>query len=113
MYPTINTEKLAVKIGFLQKRRTGYGKIPKTTLVDIQDWLREIHKIHCSVAPWRDCSNVMSKDAMYEGNVIDENDDWNVSLINSFYKDHYYCLEACINHSLQILKNRHGKETEK
>lgn len=107
MYPTTNTEKLAVKIGFLQKRRTGYGKIPKTTLVDIQDWLRDTHRIHCSVAPWED--KELSEDELYEGNVIDVNRNWNTSLINSFFDGYYPCLESCIIFALQILKDIYGE----
>lgn len=109
MFPTTKTVELAESLGFLQKRRTGYGKISKTTLVDIQDWLRDNHNIHCSVAPWRDGYGKVYK-IHFEANVIDVNNNWRTDIVKSFFKDYYKCLEACIAYSLQILKDRYGKE---
>jgi hypothetical protein len=109
MYPTTKIESLAKNIGFIQLRRTGQGKISRTTLVDIQDWLRNDYNIHCSVAPWKSELEILR----YEANVIDVNNDWRIDTIKSYFKDYYKCLESCITYSLEILEERYGKETKK
>ena len=104
----INTLKLAEDAGFVNITKTDWEN-KRSSLNDIQDWLRDIHKIHCSVAPWGDES--ISGVEIYEGNVIDVKDDWNTSIINNYYDSYYECLEDCIVFALKILKEKYGKES--
>ena len=110
MLPTTKTIELAESLGFLKEKRSDWEK-SRASLTDIQDWLRDNYRIHCSVNPWEE--NKGSKVVIYEGNIIDVDDDWDVMTIGSFFSDHYKALESCILFALKILKDRYGKETKK
>jgi len=103
--PKTKTVQDATKAGFIKDYNYNWES---TSFTDIQDWLRDEHNLHCSVAPWKDIQDEILE--MYEGNVIDTENDWEISLINSYYSSYYDCLEACINLALKILNKRHAEK---
>lgn len=68
--------------------------------------LRETYKIHCSVAPWRESfvsSGIKQHRTVYEGNVIDEKNDWKTNQISSFSKEHAQCMDECLLFALNLI----------
>lgn len=84
----------------------------RPTQEELQTWLREKHRIHLSVSPWKDEMNDAEPEAnpkesfqvLYEGNVIDVDDDWNTFSDFSYHHSYEECLEALLIEGLNLIK---------
>jgi len=88
--------------------------ISRPTQSELQAWLREKHRVHVSANPWRDDMHDAYKEEipeegfqiLYEGNVVDVNDDWNTFSDFSYYHSHEECLEDVLIEGLKLLKDK-------
>lgn len=121
------TAVLASEKGF-PKLNTGYGYNENGQIVDpcfskatceaqyqwqLQDWLREKHKIHVAVSPWKESfvsSNRKQHRTVYEGNVINEKDNWRTIQLSSFSKNYEDCMEDCLIFALNLIINNCNKQ---
>lgn len=78
---------------------------------DLAKWLREKHRIHVSVNPWKDEMNDADAkeipeegfQVLYEGNIIDINNNWNSFYNYSYYHFYEECLEALLIEGLKLI----------
>lgn len=81
------------------------------TQEELSIWLREKHRIHVSANPWKDEGGYgittlpeEGFQVLYEGNVVDVNDDWAITTTSSFCKSHEDCLEAALVEGLKLIE---------
>jgi hypothetical protein len=80
----------------------------------LQTWLRDNFRIHVSVNPWKDEMSYVNSDevpnegfqVLYEGNVINIDDDWNTFSNFSHYTSYEECLENLLIEALKLIQDK-------
>ena len=96
-----------------------YDYTDAPTQDELKTWLREKRRIHVSVNPWKDEMDDADPEEipeegfqiLYEGNIIDVNDDWRTVYDFSYYNDYYECLENLLVEALKLIPEQ--KKTNK
>jgi hypothetical protein len=86
----------------------------RPTQSELKKWLREEHRIHVSANPWKDemsdsDSSETPKEGfqiLYEGNIVDVNDDWNIFAAYSYHHSYEDCLELQLLTALNLIKTK-------
>jgi len=78
------------------------------TQSELQKWLRDKYRIHVSANPWKDeiPNSIEGFQVLYEGNIIDVNNDWRTVCDFSYYKSYEECLEELFLEALKLIPEK-------
>ena len=104
MHANVEIVSLAKKKGYTKK---GIGRSVNRnyhpTLQDLQTWLRETYEVIVTIRPYEDTIDPDEKQLLWEDEVMEVKEDYNVTSTYEFYHSYEEALECGLGYALTLI----------